>query len=205
MTSFILAAYEFLTMKNINKHIDVSRLFIYYNSRLMDPLEKDNIQDNGTTITNAVKALTEYGCCEEKSFPYDLTKINEKPPDHCYEEASQYRISKAMKINVDLNEMKACLAQSYPFAFGLHLFEPFNQSETNGGMVPKPSADSEAQNHEHEWHAMLAVGYDDQLQCFIVKNSWGSNWVSILFNCLLFSSIFLVPMSVITNELHCSC
>ena len=23
---------------------------------------------------------------------------------------------------------------------------------------------------------MLVVGYDDAQQCFIVKNSWGSNW-----------------------------
>jgi C1A family cysteine protease len=25
-------------------------------------------------------------------------------------------------------------------------------------------------------HAVLAVGYDDQSQRFIVRNSWGNNW-----------------------------
>ena len=27
-------------------------------------------------------------------------------------------------------------------------------------------------------HALLAVGYSDQSQAFIVRNSWGENWVS---------------------------
>lgn len=26
-------------------------------------------------------------------------------------------------------------------------------------------------------HALLAVGYSDQSQSFIVRNSWGENWV----------------------------
>jgi C1A family cysteine protease len=25
-------------------------------------------------------------------------------------------------------------------------------------------------------HAVMAVGYTDRFQCFIVRNSWGSNW-----------------------------
>jgi C1A family cysteine protease len=25
-------------------------------------------------------------------------------------------------------------------------------------------------------HAVLAVGYDDAKQCFIVRNSWGTKW-----------------------------
>jgi C1A family cysteine protease len=25
-------------------------------------------------------------------------------------------------------------------------------------------------------HAVLAVGYDDSAECFIVRNSWGSGW-----------------------------
>jgi len=192
-------------MKNINKHIDVSRLFIYYNSRRIDGYKKNDMKDTGTTINHAVQALTTYGCCEEQLYPYDLTKINEEPPQNCYKEAQKYRISKAKNVDVDLNEMKACLAQSYPFAFGLQLFQSFVESETNGGAVPEPLAGLEAQNHQHEWHAMLAVGYSDPLRCFIVKNSWGSNWVRILFDRLIFSSIFLVPMSAVTSKLRCSC
>ena len=79
--------------------------------------------------------------------------------------------------------MKACLAESYPFVFGLQTFPSFHQSETNGGRVLMPQSVLEAQNDQHGWHAMLAVGYSDRSRCFIVKNSWGSNWVSVLFDC----------------------
>lgn len=26
-------------------------------------------------------------------------------------------------------------------------------------------------------HAVLAVGYDDESQCFMIRNSWGKSWV----------------------------
>jgi C1A family cysteine protease len=31
---------------------------------------------------------------------------------------------------------------------------------------------------EYFRHAMLAVGYDDQSKSFIVRNSWGEEWVN---------------------------
>ncbi len=31
-------------------------------------------------------------------------------------------------------------------------------------------------------HALLAVGYSDQSNSFIVRNSWGENWVRINFS-----------------------
>jgi C1A family cysteine protease len=42
-------------------------------------------------------------------------------------------------------------------------------------------------------HALLAVGYSDQSQSFIVRNSWGEDWVRYVF-CLLSSFISIVIM-----------
>ena len=33
----------------------------------------------------------------------------------------------------------------------------------------------------HCRHAMLAVGYSDHSQAFIVRNSWGTDWVNRIF------------------------
>ncbi len=50
-------------------------------------------------------------------------------------------------MDVDLNEMKTCLAQGFPFAFGVKLFESFNDAAKNG-VVPKPgSADTARGSH----------------------------------------------------------
>jgi C1A family cysteine protease len=171
-------------MKNTGKHIDVSRLFIYYNSRKKDGLQEYNMQDNGTHIKNAVAALAEFGCCKENLYPYKAPNVNQKPPPHCYSVAKNYRITGAMQVDVNLNEMKRCLAEGYPFAFGIQTFPSFLQAGKYNGSVPMPQPHLESQNQQHGWHAMLAVGYSDRSQCFIVKNSWGPKWVS-------FSSVFV--------------
>ena len=168
-------------MKHSKKHVDVSRLFIYYNGRCEDGLQEYNMKDEGTQIRSAIRALAKYGCCKEKSFPYYAPYANQKPPSQCYLEASNYRIKTAMEIRADLSEMKACLAEGYPFAFGLRLFQSFAQAGNNGGRVPMPQPQFEPPAAQHSWHAMLAVGYSDPSQCFIIRNSWGEAWVSFAF------------------------
>ncbi|CAF4873649.1 unnamed protein product [Rotaria sp. Silwood1] len=157
------------------KDIDVSRLFTYYTARVKDGMSEENMGDEGCTIQGAVKALKRDGCCKEKLYPYNIKKINQKPPAYCYEEAKKYRIVDGMTVAVDLNEMKSCLAQKYPFAFGIQLFVSFGEAETNGGIVTMPESNEQG-SKKHGLHAMLAVGYSDRAQCFIVRNSWGSDW-----------------------------
>lgn len=183
-----LAAYEFLIMKNTTKHIDVSRLFIYFNSRIKDGAQESNIKDKGTHIRSAIAGLKEFGCCKEKLHPYEPSNTNRKPEPNCYLEAKKYCITEGMQLKTDLDEMKACLAQGYPFAFGLELFETFSQAETNGGKVNMPDFNNESQRKHHGWHALLAVGYSDKSRCFIVRNSWGEKWVSLLIESLLLHS-----------------
>ncbi|CAF3580869.1 unnamed protein product [Rotaria sordida] len=85
----------------------------------------------------------------------------------------------AMTARVELNEMRGCLAEAYPFAFGLRLFPSFAQAGSNGGRVQMPNIHYESQSAEQGCHAMLAVGYSDLSGCFIVRNSWGEKWDKI--------------------------
>jgi C1A family cysteine protease len=133
--------------------------------------------DGGCMIESAVEALVEFGCCEEQLHPYVTEAVNKKPPPYCYSEAKKHRVIDAMSLKIDLNEMKACLYEGYPFIFGIALFASFGQAARNGGLVPIPNSE-EFRSDAHGWHAMLAVGYTDSAQCFIVRNSWGEKWVS---------------------------
>ena len=70
-------------------------------------------------------------------------------------------------------ELRGCLASGYPFVFGFSVYESFESVRvTRTGVVPMPS------RHESVLggHAVLAVGYDDAEQSFIVRNSWGTGW-----------------------------
>ncbi|UJR17166.1 hypothetical protein I4U23_004062 [Adineta vaga] len=172
----LAGAYEFLIKKRSGKHIDVSRLFIYYNARCKDGVKEYLMDDNGTGIRSGIDALAEFGCCKEKTYPYVLANIDKKPPHYCYVEAANYRIRKAMNVNLNLDEMKACLAEGFPFVFGIKLFQSFLTAKKNGGYVPIPRPRSEPTAKGHDGHAMLAVGYDDDMRRFIVRNSWGERW-----------------------------
>ena len=45
-------------------------------------------------------------------------------------------------------------------------------------------------------HAVLAVGYDDSKQVFIVRNSWGKEWGD--------NGYFYMPYAFITDKNMCS-
>jgi hypothetical protein len=63
--------------------------------------------------------------------------VNKCPKDEAYAAAKNHKISDALELNVDLNEMKSCLAQGFPFIFGLELYKSFGKADKKG-VVPMP-------------------------------------------------------------------
>ena len=58
--------------------------------------------------------------------------------------------------------------------FGFTVYESFESDQVaKTGVVPFPNLQTE---QVLGGHAVLAVGYDDGQQRFIVRNSWGPNW-----------------------------
>ncbi|CAF3419814.1 unnamed protein product [Rotaria socialis] len=169
----LAGAYEYLTKKQHGQNIDVSRLFIYYNARVKGS-GSSNVSDSGCSMTNGIEALEEFGTCLESIWPYDISMVNARPSDQAYAGAQHHKITEALQIKIDLHEMKSCLAQGFPFAFGLRLFTSFDKAATTG-VVPMPSYSDRSRQSDGS-HALLAVGYSDQSQAFIVRNSWGTSW-----------------------------
>jgi C1A family cysteine protease len=72
-----------------------------------------------------------------------------------------------------VNEMRACLADGFPFVFGFSVYESFESPEVaQTGIVPMPGFAEK----QLGGHAVLAVGYSDAKKRFIVRNSWGTDW-----------------------------
>jgi hypothetical protein len=132
-----------LIKRSTDRHIDVSRLFIYYNARRKEK-EKENlplqIEDEGATITSTIESLKELGTCAEPYWPYIKAIVNAKPTRNVYYEAKGLTITEALEIPVDLFYMKSCLAQGFPFLFGLQLYKSFHKAKYNGGQVPMPKS-----------------------------------------------------------------
>lgn len=161
-------AYEYLAMRTLGQSGHVSRLFIYYNARLLDNSTKE---DNGTTLQHCIKSLQEWGTCPEALWPYDPEQVFTEPNDLAYNAAANFLTKEAEQVEVGLYAMKHCLAEGYPFAFGLPLFDSFFREGNKGIPMPNPAKEKNLGGH-----AMLCVGYSDPYQVFVVRNSWGTDW-----------------------------
>lgn len=148
-----------------------SRLFIYYNERL---LENSVHEDSGALLSDGIKTLETYGVCNEKDWPYDVEKFNIKPHQKCYTDALYHRAYTVHNISCDINCMKTSLASGHPFVVGISIYESFeSEIVSKTGIVPLPDIDNEKCLGGH---AVLVVGYIDKKQLWIVRNSWGSDW-----------------------------
>jgi len=165
----LAGALEFLMKKDKVKFADMSRLFIYYNERVIEHTVKT---DAGAMIRDGIKTLAKQGACTEKSWPYDIAKFANKPPTACYTEALNYQILTYARLGT-LDEMRACLADGFPFVFGFSVYDGFeSQQVAKTGVLDMPKKGEKMLGG----HAILAVGYDDAAKRLIIRNSWGTKW-----------------------------
>ncbi|MEI8349060.1 MAG: C1 family peptidase [Candidatus Omnitrophota bacterium] len=159
---------EFLDNKD-GTYVDVSRLFIYYNERvLINAVE----YDSGASLRDGIKTLKNDGACEERLWPYIISKFDHKPSLKCYKEAKEHRIVSYHRLR-GIPEMLACLSEGYPFVFGFTVYESFESEKvTETGVVQMPGKDEVALSG----HAVMAVGYSQADKRFLVRNSWGAGW-----------------------------
>jgi C1A family cysteine protease len=163
-------AIEFDRMKQKLTDFVPSRLFIYYNERLIEGTVNS---DSGAQIRDGIKTVASQGVCPEPEWPYDITKFTTKPPAKAYKDAATDRAVSYQSLIQDLNQMKGCLASGYPFVFGFTVYESFESAAVaNSGHAPMPAPSERAIGG----HAVMAVGYEDANQWFVVRNSWGRGW-----------------------------
>ena len=147
-----------------------SRLFIYYNERV---IEGTTDSESGAQIRDGIKTVAAQGACHETLWPYVAGKFAQPPPKDCYGDAQAHKVVLYQRVAQTLGAMRGCLASGYPFVFGFTVYESFESDGTTAtGIVPMPQSDESVIGG----HAVMAVGYDDHGAQFIVRNSWGADW-----------------------------
>lgn len=148
----------------------VSKLFTYYNSRV---LQRTVNEDSGVSIRNAIKTVSKWGFCKEDTWGFDSKNLFAKPTDDAYAEAYPERMRSYFRVSHSLFDMKSCLMRNMPVVIGVSLYESFEDEVVRKtGKVPTPKNTESLLGG----HAMLCVGYDDSIKSFIVKNSYGLDW-----------------------------
>ena len=170
----IAAAIEFDQMKQKQSDVFVpSRLFIYYNERVMEGTVG---QDAGAMIRDGIKSVNKLGAPHEKLWPYSDANpgpFTKKPSSAAYTDALKHQVTLYQRLPRAEMQLKGCLASGYPFVFGISVYESFESAAaTKTGSIPMPKPKEALLGG----HAILAVGYDDNKRRFIFRNSWGTGW-----------------------------
>ena len=166
----IAAALQYDELKQGLPSSTPSRLFIYYNERV---IEGTVSSDSGAMIRDGIKAVNKVGYCNETLWPYDISKFSKRPSSSCFDAAKQHKALVYKRVSQKVEDLKYVLSSGYPVIFGITVYSSFeSESVTKTGNVPLPS------KHESVLggHAILLVSYDDNTKRFGFRNSWGEKW-----------------------------
>lgn len=174
-----------LMSKRADKSCDLSRLFMYYETRAME----NRVGQEGAALRDALKAANKAGVPLEDIWPYDIGKVDAKPSDESYADAltrmlTRYEAVPLSTLGSDvgywdaINNLKAALTEGLPVVIAMSV----NQTifSVKGPLAAQNySLRDEATLKDYPTignHAVVLVGYDDDADYFIFQNSWGTSW-----------------------------
>lgn len=177
---------EYYEKRAFNKHIDASALFLYKITRNILQWKGDT----GAFCRTTIGALVLFGVPPERYWRYIPEKFDDEPPAFCYSYAQNYQTITYFRFDPPgtpkdqlIERIKRFLKAGYPSIFGFTVYSSIQQA-TSDGKIPFP----EPGERQVGGHAIVAVGYDDNLNiknepagtettgALLIRNSWGSEW-----------------------------
>lgn len=166
----VVGVYELLIKRDApTRYLELSRLFVYYNGRL---IEGTGNQDIGLYVRDGVKSVKQYGICSEHLWPYKIDRFTMTPTVESYEDARTRNIKNYYRVT-SLDHMLDALNNLHPVVFGLEVYSGFEKLEISKDYIlsmPDPA------EQPIGGHAMCMVGYDLPRGLILARNSFGPNW-----------------------------
>jgi len=169
--------------KKAGKRLDVSRLFVYYEERVLMGTVN---YDSGAYIRDGIKVCYTKGAPLESLWPYTIKKWATKPPTAAYTDALKRKVTGYQRC-ANFTAVKNAVALGNPVIVGFDVYASFETIGANG-IMPYPNTATE---QLLGGHAVTIVGYNDSTQRFICRNSWGTRWGD--------KGYFYMPYQVIQN------
>lgn len=149
---------------------DLSRLFVYYNARLL--ANQQNF-DAGCQPRNAMRGISMYGAPPETSWVYDVSRLTARPDTAAYTAGALIKPRvKSFQTVTSLTSLKTALGQELPVLFAFSVPDTFLTAAKFDGYLPMFTSST-------KWigsHAVVACGFDDSFKAVLCRNSFGSNW-----------------------------
>lgn len=150
----------------------------------------------GGYLNSAADALVKVGTVFEECFPYSA---NDTIPceDRCDEWATQVVTASSWSwvggsfFPPNVEVLKSAIMTA-PVATGMVVYDDFYYYK--GGVYQRTPG-----SRMLGAHAVLLIGWDDSLQCWIVKNSWGTSWGEDGFFRIKWGNSFIGTSSVLLD------
>lgn len=180
-----------------DKTFEPSRLYVYYKERLLENPDGP-IADVGAFITDGYNWVCKHGVCPEKYWPYDVSKVNETPPEICDEVAKNNTVGNLFQVKMDAdlhNSLSWCLLREKPIMIAFGVYQSFTKIRSDG-LCPVPNPKSYYDPNDpvdpfYGGHEAVIVGFNDTTRLYTVANSWGEDWGDHGF--------FYMPYSYVEN------
>jgi C1A family cysteine protease len=163
---------------------ELSRLWVYYFERA---IERTLGQGDVGAMGHDAFTVAEHGIPDEKLWPYDINRFEDKPPDM----ARAYRLDKSRVRAVPQSEgaFKRVLSNKQTIAIGFTVYESFEDLWHEAGVMPVPQPGEGVLGG----HEVLVVGYlKASPDHALVRNSWGAGWG--------LGGYFFMPWAVLLNS-----
>ena len=167
----LVSIFEQIMKKANPSNPDLSERFAYYNALRLSSSADVVTEDGGSTFFDVVSSLTTDGLCTEGMCPYNETI--EKPSEEAYKDGKSRLVKEAKNVEISHAALTSALAEGYPVAISLKIYDSFNPSKN--GFVFRPT-EEEIEGAETGNHAMVLCGYSEEDKVYIVRNSWGTKF-----------------------------
>jgi C1A family cysteine protease len=167
----IAAALRYDEIKEGRPHVpSPSRLFIYYNERVLAGVVDTN---SPVSLRYGYRGVAMFGSCPDAMWPYRVRRFRRSPTPSCFRAARRHRAIAYYRIRRSVTQLRACLAERFPFVMAIAVHASMMARDVRRtGVVPMPTRHDRLRGG----HAVLAVGYDHARRLLIFRNSWGRGW-----------------------------
>jgi hypothetical protein len=137
-----------------------SRLFLQYHAKLYDNTYTDG------NVRRMCESILIYGFCDEKAWPYDETKLAEKPSDTAYFNANTYTTINYVVVPKTLQALRELLSSN-----------TLVLCDINKSVI--------SWNQPDLSRTIIIYGYDDNSKTFNIQVSWETAITKINYDVIL--------------------
>lgn len=176
-----VAMYEaMMNMAGVEGSNDMSPAYLFYYSNVLK-----GRPSGGSNYYEQLEVLGKHGVCHEDLYVYDADSLNRKPSEQAEDDAMKHKVVAAKQIPLITDNvinkteslkqnhkvLTSALSEGYPIGISLKIYDNLGK---DGAFISHPDDSPDAK--EDGWHAMVIVGYSEENNFYIVRNSWGTDF-----------------------------